>query len=114
MKDVTFGLIGGAIGAAVWAGVVAVTQYEIGWIAWGVGGLVGYAVAAGNSDKHRSPTAAGYIKSGMSGSQGPNRKTTNRIQGVTVSGVAAPARLGRGRRVRAAGVCTCRCSPAWT
>lgn len=41
------GCIGGAIGAAIWAGVSAGTGYEIGWIAWGVGGLVGFGVARG-------------------------------------------------------------------
>lgn len=65
MKDVLYGLAAGAVGAAVWAGVVAVTNYEIGWIAWGVGGLVGYAVAFGNANKQRSPTAAGALAVGI-------------------------------------------------
>ncbi|MEM7416685.1 MAG: TerB family tellurite resistance protein [Gemmatimonadota bacterium] len=65
MKDVLFGLAAGAVGAAVWAGVVAFANYEIGWIAWGVGGLVGYAVAFGNSDRQRSPTAAGALAVGI-------------------------------------------------
>jgi uncharacterized tellurite resistance protein B-like protein len=54
-------VIGGAIGAAVWAGVTYFFEYEIGWIAWGVGLLVGYAVAMGNRDRIRSPTAAGVV-----------------------------------------------------
>ena len=61
MKDVAFGLVGGAVGAFVWAAVVYVTEYEIGWIAWGVGGLVGFCVALGNKDRGRSPTAAGTL-----------------------------------------------------
>ena len=61
MKDVVFGLIGGALGALLWAGVVYVTEYEIGWIAWGVGGLVGFSVALGNKDRGRSPMAAGSL-----------------------------------------------------
>ncbi len=45
----TFAIVGGAIaaglGAALWAGVVIGTGYEIGWVAWGVGLLVGLVVA---------------------------------------------------------------------
>lgn len=33
--------VGGAIGAAVWAAIAYFAHYEIGWIAWGVGGLCG-------------------------------------------------------------------------
>ena len=61
MKDIIFGVVGGAVGAAIWAGVAYVTEYEIGWIAWGVGGLVGYCVAYGNRDGGRPPAAAGVI-----------------------------------------------------
>ena len=35
------GALGGLVGAVIWAGISSVTGYEIGWIAWGVGGLVG-------------------------------------------------------------------------
>ncbi len=34
-------VIGGAIGAAIWAAIAYFTGYESGWIAWGVGVLVG-------------------------------------------------------------------------
>lgn len=61
MKDVVFGLIGGVVGAVVWAGVAYVSEYEIGWIAWGIGALVGYCVAVGNRDRLRSSTAAGVV-----------------------------------------------------
>jgi tellurite resistance protein len=61
VSAVVGGLIGGAVGAFVWAAVVYFTEYEIGWIAWGVGGLVGYGVAAGNRDGTRSSTAAGVL-----------------------------------------------------
>ena len=61
MKDIIFGVIGGLVGAAVWAGVTYITEYEVGWIAWGVGGLVGYCVAFGNRDRGRSATGAGVI-----------------------------------------------------
>ncbi|QDU86240.1 hypothetical protein Pla163_33910 [Planctomycetes bacterium Pla163] len=46
-------LAGGIIGALVWAGIVLATEYEIGYVAWGVGALVGGAAvfmgAAGRS-----------------------------------------------------------------
>jgi len=38
------GLGGAAIGAAIWAGVTAATHFQIGWMAIGVGFLVGYGV----------------------------------------------------------------------
>jgi hypothetical protein len=52
LKWVIAGTIGGVIGAAIWAGITYGTNHEIGWIAWGIGVLVGFAVrvAAGNSD----------------------------------------------------------------
>lgn len=61
VNAVVGGLIGGAVGAFIWAAVVYFTEYEIGWIAWGVGGLVGYGVAAGNRGAARSSTAAGVL-----------------------------------------------------
>lgn len=65
MKDVAYGLVAGAVGAFVWAAVVYLTEYEIGWIAWGVGWLVGFAVALGNAEGRRSPTAAGALAVGI-------------------------------------------------
>ncbi len=38
------GLIAGVIGAAVWAAVTVVTSFQIGWMAVGIGFLVGFAV----------------------------------------------------------------------
>lgn len=61
MKDLTLGLAAGVLGAILWAGVVAITNYEIGWIAWGIGGLVGVAVARGNADRHRAAASAGVL-----------------------------------------------------
>lgn len=61
MRAVVGGLIGGVLGAVLWAGVVVFTGYEVGWIAWAVGGLVGFGVAKGNEDGRRSSTAAGAL-----------------------------------------------------
>jgi len=52
-QNLAFGIAAGAgaalVGAVIWAVVTAVTNYQIGWMAVGVGFLVGYAVrSAGN------------------------------------------------------------------
>jgi len=44
VKMATGGAIGGLIGAAIWAGIGFFTGLEIGWIAWGIGMLVGVGV----------------------------------------------------------------------
>jgi hypothetical protein len=47
-QNLSFGIVGGVvaatIGATIWAIITAVTNYQIGWMAVGVGFLVGYAV----------------------------------------------------------------------
>lgn len=48
LRGLIGGLIGGAIGAAIWAGIALVTDYELGIVAWGIGGLVGAGVAIGS------------------------------------------------------------------
>lgn len=35
-------LVGAVIGAAIWGGIAAATGFEIGYVAWGIGGLVGF------------------------------------------------------------------------
>ncbi|MEM1445661.1 MAG: hypothetical protein AAGF84_06365 [Planctomycetota bacterium] len=42
------GVTAGLIGAAVWAGLIVFADIEIGWIAIGVGALVGFGVALGS------------------------------------------------------------------
>ncbi len=42
-----YGLIAAFAGAAIWAGVTIATEYQIGWMAVGIGFLVGIAVRAG-------------------------------------------------------------------
>ena len=41
------GAVASAISAGIWAGVTLATGYQIGWMAIGVGFLVGFAVRAG-------------------------------------------------------------------
>jgi hypothetical protein len=63
-RGALFSAIGAAIGAAIWAGVAIATQYEIGWIAWGLGALAGAGMALGHEDK--DGTAAGVTAAGIS------------------------------------------------
>lgn len=44
IKCLLGGLVGGLVGAAVWGAVAYFTGYEIGWIAWGIGVVVGFGV----------------------------------------------------------------------
>lgn len=52
-------LVGGAVGALVWMGVTLVTDHEVGWIAWGVGGLAGAGMSLGM--KGNGDVTAGVI-----------------------------------------------------
>lgn len=40
------GIVAGLIGAAIWAAIAYYANMEIGWVAWGIGALVGIAMAA--------------------------------------------------------------------
>ena len=40
------GLVAAVVGAAIWAVVTVITKYQIGWMAVGIGFLVGFAVRA--------------------------------------------------------------------
>jgi hypothetical protein len=42
------GVIGGGIGASIWAFIAYQSHYEIGWIAWAVGGLSGIGTVVGS------------------------------------------------------------------
>ncbi len=43
-KGIGGGLLAAAAGALIWAAVTVITEYQIGWMAIGIGFLVGYAV----------------------------------------------------------------------
>jgi hypothetical protein len=59
-SPVLAGILVGIPAAVVWALIAYLTGYEIGWVAWGVGAIVGYAVAKSAHEPSASlgPTAA--------------------------------------------------------
>lgn len=63
MKGTLFSFIGAMIGAGVWLGIIVATGYEIGYVAWGLGGAAGVGMAAGHEDD--DGTTAGIIASCM-------------------------------------------------
>ena len=42
--SITSALLAAIIGGAVWALIAILTEYEIGFVAWAIGGMAGYAV----------------------------------------------------------------------
>ncbi|UCG89211.1 MAG: hypothetical protein JSW71_12000 [Gemmatimonadota bacterium] len=53
------GAVAGTIGALIWAGIAYFTGYELGWIAWAVGGMVGFGVLVGSARERTN--SAGVI-----------------------------------------------------
>lgn len=51
LKWVLGGLIGGLLGAIVWVAIAYLAHVEIGWVAWGMGGLVGLGVRLAAGDE---------------------------------------------------------------
>jgi len=66
-QNLSFGVVGGivaaTIGAAIWAIITAVTNYQIGWMAVGVGFLVGYAVRISGKGVDKTFGVAGAVLS---------------------------------------------------
>ncbi len=65
MKSVVWaaaGIVAGLVGAAIWMAIAHFANMEIGWIAWGIGFLVGISVrlAAHRFDIDESPTLGVY------------------------------------------------------
>jgi len=58
IKGLMGGIIAGVIGAVIWAAIAYYANVEIGYLAWGIGALVGFAVAAASSG---GGAAAGVI-----------------------------------------------------
>jgi phosphate/sulfate permease len=60
LNGIIVGLLCGIIGATIWAGVTYFTGYEISWVAWGIGGLVGFGFTFAS---RRSGALYGFIAS---------------------------------------------------
>jgi len=54
--------VGALLGAAIWAGIALAIGFEIGWVAWGLGGLAGFGMLRGyRSANVRAGVAASAI-----------------------------------------------------
>lgn len=53
------GLAAGLVGAAAWAAIAWFTHFQIGWLAWGIGALVGFATLLGGSYGADAQTTGG-------------------------------------------------------
>jgi len=64
-QNLLLGVLGGAvaavIGAAIWAAITVTTKYQIGWMAVGVGFLVGFAVRLLGKGMQKSFGIAGAV-----------------------------------------------------
>ncbi|MDJ0904417.1 MAG: hypothetical protein QNI96_00250 [Woeseiaceae bacterium] len=63
LMGVIYGLFAALAGAAVWAGVTIATDFKIGWMAVGIGFLVGIAVRAGGKGIDQVFGVAGAVLS---------------------------------------------------
>jgi hypothetical protein len=61
------GAVAAVVGGAVWAAIVAFANLEVGWVAWGIGLLVGIAMAAVTQTRGRGMAmlAAGLAAVGL-------------------------------------------------
>jgi hypothetical protein len=92
------GLAGGILGAAAWAALAYFANLEVGWIAWGIGLLVGLGVLIGNG-RERSHAAGvvavvlsvlsivagkyASVQIAFTGSRSPFNQTLSRIDSDT-------------------------------
>ena len=52
------GIIAAFVGGGIWAALVFATNLEIGWVAWGIGGLVGLAMSRATVNRSRGLAVA--------------------------------------------------------
>ncbi len=52
VRALIFGLVAGAVGAALWFAIVVITQWQLGLVAVGIGALVGTGVMLGAGRKY--------------------------------------------------------------
>ena len=61
------GVVAALIGGAVWAGIVVLTDYEVGFIAWGIGALCGFAVVMASNGRKGVPLQIVAVATAMLG-----------------------------------------------
>ena len=66
-RAIVAGLVAAALGGVVWALIVILSDYEVGYVAWAVGGLVGFAMARTTDarGRHLATTAAILAAGGL-------------------------------------------------
>ena len=61
-------VLAAAVGALAWAGIAYLTEYELGYVAWAIGGMVGWAMAKfGGRGNACAATAAVLAVAGIAG-----------------------------------------------
>jgi len=67
MPAVVAGILAAALGGAVWAGIVVVTDYEVGFVAWGIGALCGFTVVLATRGRKGRPLQIVAVASSVLG-----------------------------------------------
>ena len=60
-KAIGAAIAGGVIGALIWGAISHFTGYEVGYVAWGIGGLVGWLATVAGGSGFTTAAAAGAI-----------------------------------------------------
>lgn len=66
-KAAVFGAVGALIGAAIWATVRIYANAEVGYIAWGIGGLAGFGVVLGARPSRGKPYQIASVACALGG-----------------------------------------------
>ena len=61
------GLLAAAVGAGIWAALAYFVHFELGWVAWGIGVLVGVTVAATAQERAGLMTGVGAAAIALAG-----------------------------------------------
>lgn len=61
------GLLAAAVGAGIWAALAYFVHFELGWLAWGIGVMVGVAVAATAQERAGVMTGVGAAAIALAG-----------------------------------------------
>ena len=67
MMAILGGLVAAVVGAGIWGGIVIATDYEVGFVAWLLGGLSGFAVVLASGGKRGLPLQIIAVLSSIAG-----------------------------------------------